>query len=187
MAKINENEVLTLIQRYYNGKNREVIISGFLNLLEDCIQGEKRLQKARLTETEEDSEAVYALLQTFEVFKDADSAVLFKETFLQYLRPQLRKFSNTRSFVDIEEVSIPDGNPNPEEAYILKEQIGLVRDFLQKRYDRETIDMFMRKFADGETYKRIAKDYSISHVAVVHKLRPVLKTVRLFMERMNES
>ncbi len=185
MAKTDEKEALSLINRYYNEISlRNGILAIFMGNLGPLALDEKRLQKARLSQDELDSEVVCALLETFKEVHET-SVDGYKKIFLTKLRAGLRTFSTKKNFVNIEDVSIQDENPNPEEAYAMKEQIEFIKRYLKEHYDPETVDWFMRRYANGDKVMEIANDYHVTRQTVEKRIVPVLERVRKYMEKIN--
>lgn len=187
MAKIDEKEAFYLMTSYYNViGTRDQVLSIFMDLLTPTVDAEKRLQKAKPSQDELASEVVYALLGTFEETWQ-NGGIGFKKAFTTRLRAGLRKFCTRKNMVDIGEVSITDTNPNPEEAYAMKEQIEFIKKYLNKHYDTETVDWFMRKYANGDSVMEIANDYGVTRQAVHKRIIPVLEHVKKYMEKINAN
>lgn len=186
MTKLDEKQTYLLVLAYYNErKNQAKVIETLLQPLRGDIQEAKQLCKARLTPNELDAEASYVALETIAEAKANGNAYGFEQKFFQRLRQELRKYTTTKQFVDIGEVTITDPSPNPEEAYALKEQINLVREYLKLLYAPHNIEWFTRRFANGESTQAIANDYNVTKQAV-SKTTNVMKTqVEKYMREMN--
>lgn len=189
MAKINEKRVKSCLQVYYNSPELQgYVLKELLQEVAEVTRDVRALQKVKVSADELTSEAFYALIMTINGVKfHEEPSACFEFIYLGWLRIGLRKFGTTKDFIDIDDVSIQDPNPNPEELYIMKEQIELIKGFLVDRYPREYVDMFMRHYAGGETLRHIAKDYEVTPMAVHKRVEPMLKAVRAYMERINEE
>jgi RNA polymerase sigma factor (sigma-70 family) len=186
MAKLSEKQLFALLCVYYNTASMRASTLGRLSReFKEVTRDVRALQKVRVTADELASEVFYALIMTLEDFKGKETAEGFEQAYLVWLRYGLRKFAITKDFVDVDDISIPDSNPNPEELYIMKEQIEFIKEFLNARYPVEYVEIFMRHYAGGETLRHVAKDYEITAKAVHKRVEPMLRDVRAYMERIN--
>jgi hypothetical protein len=167
-------------------ERRALILNTILALLREVIDDEIKCQRIILAPHERAGEASFAILETLENtqrYFDDD----FVETFLYFFRKALRKLKPKKDHVCIEGLSIEDPNLNPEQRYIMKEQVELIKGFLSKNYDALTVDQFMRRFADSETYASIAADYDAVPANLIAKLNKVLGRVGKYMKRINNG
>lgn len=187
MAKIDEKTAFELIRHYYDDESSKVsTLSTFLALLEGDIADERNLARVTITEKELASEATYALLETFHEVNELGHAKSWKGSWLKHLRAGLKPFRlKQRRFIDIGEIALEDPNPNPEEIYIAKEQIHLIKLFIHNNYDLVACDWFMRRYANGERADDIADDYGVTKRAVNKRLVQMLPRVKRHMEKMN--
>lgn len=186
MPEIDENVAFRLVSNYYNDRRHHSdILRTFLAILKPEAEAQRSLLKAKLSQDEMDSEVTFALLRLMEEVYDEGHAKDFQKRFVAKLRPELRRYANPRVFVDIEDAEIADEDPNPEERYIIKEQVHLIKLFLHKHFDLLAVEWFMRKYAGGERTDDIAYDYSVTRQAVNKRLRIMLPMVSDYMRKMN--
>jgi hypothetical protein len=187
MAKIDDNKAFELISHYYDSETSKVsTLSTFLALLEDEIEDEKHLARVTITPKELASEATYALLEAFHEVNELGHAIGWKGHFLKRLRSGLKPFRlKQRRFIDIGEIALEDQNPNPEEIYIQKELIHLVKLYIHNHFDLVACDWFVRRFANGERAEDIANDYGVSTRSVNKRLVQMLPRVKRHMEKLN--
>lgn len=179
--------MLTYMENYRQFPElRAAILEAVLGLLEAAIDEEIKCQKVIMAPHERRGEASFAILEAFEHFGD-NTNWDFKDCFLYFFRKGLRKLRPRKDHVCIEGLTIEDSNPNPEQLYIIKEQMELIKKFLIKHYDPLTVDQFMRRFADGEKLLSIADDYGITMSALNEKLHRVMSRVAKYMKRMTDG
>lgn len=179
--------MLTYIENYRQFPElRSAILEAVLALLEDAIDVEIKCQKVIMAPHERRGEASFAILEAFEHYYGYPHGD-FRELFLHYFRKALRKLRPRKDHVCIEGLSIEDSNPNPEQLYIIKEQMELIKKFLIKHYDPLTVDQFMRRYADGEILCDIADDYGVTVSSLHKKMNRVLSRVSKYMERITNG
>lgn len=187
MAKIDENKAYDLITHYYDSESSKVsTLKTFLALLDGVMEDEKVLAHAVITDNELASEGTFALLETFQQVTENGHAKGWLQCFTRKLRVGLKSFRKRQArFVDIDDTPITDPNPNPEEIYITKELVQLVKLFLHNNFDLVACDWFMRRFANGERAQEIADDYSVTTRAVNKRLIQMLPRVKRYMEKID--
>jgi hypothetical protein len=179
--------MLTYMENYRQFPElRAAILEAILAELEGTIDDEIKCQKVIMAPHERRGEASYAILEAFDHFGD-NTNWDFKDCFLYFFRRCLRKLRPRKDHICIEGLSIEDSNPNPEQLYIVKEQMELIKKFLIKHYDPLTVDQFMRRFADGEKYSDIAEDYGLATSSIVEKMHRVMSRVSKYMKRITNG
>lgn len=180
--------MLTYIENYRQFPElRAAILEAVLDLLQDAIDDEIKCQKVIMAPHERRGEASFAILEAFDAYWEGWVAGNFNDCFLFFFRKALRKLRPRKDHVCIEGLSIEDSNPNPEQLYIIKEQMELIKKFLIKHYDPLTVDQFMRRYADGEILCDIADDYGITVSSLHKKMNRVLSRVSKYMERITNG
>ena len=179
--------MLTYMENYRQFPElRAAILEAVLGLLEATIDDEIKCQKVIMAPHERRGEASFANLEAFEHFGDNTNRDL-KDCFLNFFRKALRKLSPRKDNISIEALSIEESNPDPEQLYIIKEQMELIKEFLIKHYDPLTVDQFMRRYADGENLTDIAAEYGVTASTINQKMQRVLSRVSRYMKRITNG
>lgn len=184
------DKILGLVQTYYKDPaSREKILRYFIKNLNDEVESQCKLVKAKLTRREKDSEAVYAILSTFETITDGRTeSKTLKETFRYFLGRGLKNSCPTRkNHIDVTTISIADPSLNPEELYELKEQIEHVKNFVKSRYGKEELDLFVMHYMDGRSFVELADLFSLSDSAVAKRLQRTFARVQKYMKRITNE
>lgn len=189
MITIDNFDFLACMEDYWEfPAHRAVILDTVLDLLSDTIDKEIQFQKILLAPHERRAEAAFAVIETFnEIYGSTDRVCNFKETFLHNFRKAIRQLKPRKDCVSIEGLSIQDPSLDPEQLYIVKELMELIKRFLISHYDALTVDQFMRRFADGEAVSNIANDYNVSPSALKTKLDKILGKVSKYMKRISNE
>lgn len=167
-------------------ERRGAILNGLITYLSDIIDEEISAQKLIMAPHERAAEAGFAIIECFEPY-ELETSFSFEDLFLQNFRRALRKLKPRKDHVSIEGLSIEDPNGNPESIYIVKEQTELLKEFLSKHYDPITVDQFIRRYADNETYAEIAYDHGVTAPTLVQKLNSIMTRVSKYMKRINNG
>lgn len=187
MKNLSRDDVTRRVADYHEiPGQRPVILDSFLLELSSLIDEEITHQKLVLFPHERHAEAGWAVISAITCWDHNDNKP-FESIFLYFFRKALRDLKPRRDHVCIEGLSIEDPNSDPEEIYITKEQIELSKEFLGKHYSPISVDQFMRRFADGQTYSEIAEEYSISTASLIPKLHNMLSRLSKYMKRINNE
>lgn len=185
MSILDRGEVTRQVGLYVNfPEHRPAVIDYFLGGLGELIDDEIAHEKLSMLPHERRAEASWAAIQAISCW---DPSQFFEDNFRYFLRKSLRLLKPRRDSVCIEGLSIEDPNGDPESIYIVKEQLELLKEFLGKHYDPLTVDQFLRKFADGETFDEIARDYCVKTSGMHQKLSAIMKRVSKYMKRINNG
>lgn len=191
MSIVDDFDVLAYIENYREfPEHRAAILEAVLAFLAGTIDDEIKCQKVIMAPHERRGEASFAILEAFDHYygwPEGDFKENFKELFLHYFRRALRKLRPRKDHVCIEGLAIEDSNPNPEQLYIVKEQMELIKKFLIRYYDPLTVDQFMRRYADGEKLSDIAADYGVTVASLCGKMQRVMGRVSKYMKRITNG
>lgn len=179
---------------FYSPLKKPQVLSGLLAYFRDDIDDEIADQKLILAPHERSAEALYSIVETIQIFAAPDGFAYpadwkrpFEDTFLYVFRRNLRKLKPRKDHVCIEGLAIEDQKPNPEEQYIIKEQVELIKGFLAERYLPEIVDQFLRRYADGERLETIAQDYGVSTSTLNERMTKVKSKLSKYMKRINNG
>lgn len=189
MAIKDEKQQTDLISRYYKEPDsRSKILGFFLEHFSKDIDRQWKFAKALpLHQREKDSEAITALIGAFEEVRETPTASL-TNAFLNRLRRSIRRdLTFRKGHIDINSMAIEDGEGTPEDQYILKEQMELLKDFIQYNYDLKTYYQFQLYFMDGWTADEIGRDYGVTGRSVSKRMAIVYERAQRYMKRINNE
>lgn len=183
MANIDEKTAFGLIQGYYtNTGNQGDVLKTFLEALREPTEAAKKLHRSKATNKELTSDALYCLLELMGECNSEGTAKDFQKRYLTKLRGALKQSCNHKGMTEIEEGMVYDPNPNPEEAYIVKEQVKYITDFLNENYPATSVDQFTRRFVNGERLREIAFLYCVTEQSLDRKMKRMLLKVQEYMK-----
>ena len=188
MAIKEEKQHLDLIERYYKEPgSRAEILKFFLKHFEPEIDAQWKFAKLSPSIPERDSEAVNALLDTFAALRDKPDTSLEKSFRNQLKRSIRNTLAIRKNHIDINSSPIMDPSGSPEDQYILKEQMDLLKEFIRYNYDTKTFYQFQLYFMDGWTSDEIGLEFGVTGRSVSKRMAVVYERAQRYMKRINNE